>query len=88
MAVAAARHHKPLASIVHYLGLTFLYVGFGSCLVAHIDVLAILHGESFCQLTTLGGEDFTIDHEIGTGVVLATGKHTHTDDSSHHYDTR
>ena len=50
--VAAARHHKPLAGIVHHLGLAFFDIGLGTRLVAYIDVLAVLHGKGFHHLIT------------------------------------
>lgn len=39
-AIAAFWHHKPLADIVHHLGLAFLDEGFASRLVTYIDALA------------------------------------------------
>ena len=65
MAVAAARHHESLADVVHHLGLTFLYIGCGTCLVAYIDVLAIFHGEGFHYLIVFGSENLAIDHKVG-----------------------
>ena len=64
--VAAARHHKSLASVVHHLGLACFHVGLGTRLVTNIDVLAVLHGKGFYHLITLGCEDLTKDHEVGT----------------------
>ena len=80
--VAATRHHKPLPSIVHHLGLSLFNKGFGSCLVAYIDILAVLHGECFYHLIVLRSEDFAIDHKVGTGISLAAGKHTRYDDNT------
>ena len=53
MTVATARHHKPLAGIVHHLGLAFFDIGLGTRLVAYIDVLAVLHGKGFHNLVIL-----------------------------------
>ena len=88
MAVAAAGHHKSLASVVHHLGLALFYKGFGPCLVAHIDVHAVLHGEGFHHLTRFGGKYLAIDHEVGTGFPLATGKRNHAEGDCHHCDAR
>ena len=66
--VATARHHQALASIVHYLGLAGFNESLGSCLVAYIDVLAVLHGKGFDNLIVLGSENLAIDHEVCTGL--------------------
>ena len=86
MTIATTGHHKPLACIVHYLGLTLFDKGFGSRLVANIDVFAILHGKGLYYLVILRCEYLTINHEIGTRLPHAAGKHAHADDDAHQHD--
>ena len=71
MSVAAAGHYKSLACVVYHLCLAFLHVGFGTSLVAYVDVLAVLHGKGFDDLVVLGRENFAIDHKVGTRFALA-----------------
>ena len=51
--ITAAGHHQALAPVVHQTGLACFNIGFGSLLVANIDVLAILHGKGFHNLVIL-----------------------------------
>ena len=88
VAVAAAGHDESLACVVYYLGLAFLNEGLGSSLVAYIDVLAVFHGKGFYYLVAFSGENLAIDHEVGTIIALAAGKHTHASDNTHHCDAR
>ena len=88
MSVAAAGHDESLACVVYYLGLAFLNEGLGASLVAYIDVLAVFHGKGFYYLVAFSGENLAIDHEVGTIIALATGKHTHASDNTHHCDAR
>ena len=81
--VAAAWYHQPLVGIVHHLGLALFYKGFGSRLVAYIDILAVLHGKGLYHLVALGGVNLAIDHKVGSRFAVATGEHaqsgSHTD---------
>lgn len=77
-----------LASVVYHLGLALLDQGFGTSLVAYIDILAVLHGKGFHHLIAFGGKNLAIHHKVGTGITLAAGKRTHADDDGHHYDAR
>ena len=70
MAVAAGRHHKSLTGMINKLGPSRFNKSFGSLPVADIDVPAVLYGKCFRKLIAFGGEDFTVDHEIGTGLAV------------------
>ena len=68
VAVAAAGHHKPLAAVVQDLCLAGLDKCLGTFLVAYIDIFTVFHGECFYSLIVFGSENFTIDHEVCTGL--------------------
>ena len=71
--IAATGHDESLAGVVYHLGLALLNIGFGSSLVAYIDILAVLHSEGFNNLISLRSENLAIDHKVGTIVVFAAG---------------
>ena len=75
--ITAAWHYKTLVGVVHHFGLTLFHKGFGSRLVAYIDILTVLHGKGFYHVVALGGVNLTIDHEVGSGLAVTTGQYSH-----------